>query len=99
MKCDNCDDTFATSDLVEDHKKSQHLNIRCDHCNFNTESKEALVSHVSSKHEEVSEVITCDKCNFNTISAESLRQHIVKDHGVNILHGFTCDKWEYKSSN
>ena len=90
VKCDVCNKEFAKWGLRE-HKRSVHENNAryniCKHCNKPIKgSKEALLRHIESIHDQIK--VKCDVCNKD-FAKWSLHEHKKTAHEINPM--FPCD--------
>ena len=54
------------------------FNYSCDHCDFQTETKNAFISHVASLHGET--CYPCDYCNFKSRNKTTIKRHVQSVH-------------------
>ena len=84
-KCDQCDESFARSNELQNHKVSKHgsgfsCNL-CDHEPF--QSAAALKLHQTKVHGQgTSKMYKCDSCEYSSNRADALKAHKVKQHGL-----------------
>ena len=59
--------------MLKRHIRTIHVekNIKCDQCEYVTDSNNKLKIHVHVKHE----VKTCNECEFSTTSLHKLKNH------------------------
>ena len=58
------------------HAIHEEKNIKCDQCEYVTDSNNKLKRHVHVKHE----VKTCNECEFSTTSIHNLKNHKKTQH-------------------
>ena len=81
VKCTVCNQVFTTSSEQQAHIESQHK-MKCNHCDYNAESRGDLDHHIDEKHMKVNHTYKCQVCDKNLRSKEDLDQHNVADHSV-----------------
>ena len=86
IKCRKCSEPFKNDNDLQNHIKNNHkiLNqLNCMSCDFQTNQKELLKSHVNFKHtkEKDREVVNCDKCPMEFMTLWTLRNHNRDVHG------------------
>ena len=63
-----------------------NFEVKCDQCNFTTDSKGNLLQHKMAPHEAVG--YHCDQCSYVTSRKDSLKPHKRAIHGAK---KFECD--------
>merc|ERR1712240_687730 len=68
----------ARKDMLKRHIRAIHVekNIKCDQCEYVTDSNNKLKRHVHVRHE----VKSCNECEFNTTSLHELKKHKEAQH-------------------
>ena len=66
---------------------------QCDHCDYKTNSRGTLFTHVKSKHEGVK--FPCDQCDYKATLKGNLLKHVEAKHEA---VKFPCDQCKYKAS-
>jgi len=84
VKCDNCDERFASVSEMSAHKATAHpvVNYDCVSCGKTFTSRTKLDEHVQKEHS----VKTCDVCKQQFNDNNSLNKHIKENHH------FDCDE-------
>ena len=77
--CDQCSYVAKTSQYLEFHIKTNHMEIiwkQCSQCSFKTKSKYTLQIHRETIHEGLT--YNCEKCGKNINHPKSIRKHKLK---------------------
>ena len=91
--CEECGEQFSKAWTLERHVKRVHkLNLRCEHCEFETEDKQAYIIH---KKQHTQEYVQCDKCKKNIKSRKSLLRHMREQHET---QRFSCPHCNYRTN-
>lgn len=79
IRCDQCDDRFATQELLNRHmvQHKEKIRCKCDICGKILVTKSALVQHKKRQHtiEGQSMKFRCDQCDFTTTKDFYLKKH------------------------
>ena len=97
--CDKCEfESYVKKELVS-HKITDHKQLGCDDCNYQTNFKGYLRNHKRRHHgpEKVNscELLKCPSCEFETKSAQYLSMHIDSKHNKELR--YRCSLCEYKN--
>ena len=91
--CEECGEQFSKAWSLERHVKRVHkLNLRCEHCEFETEDKQAYTIH---KKHHTQEYVQCDRCKKNLKSRKSLLRHKREQHES---QRFSCPHCNYRTN-
>ena len=91
--CEECGELFSKAWTLERHVKRVHkLNLRCEHCTFETEDKQALIIH---KKQHTQEYVQCDKCHKSLKCRKSLLRHVREQHET---QRFSCPHCNYHTN-
>ena len=96
--CQICDQTFTDKSELEQHRKSHvDTEYNCEMCEYKTQDKELLKTHVNFQHEGPARKFECSTCK-NTFSAElELEEHIKLHEKVASLGDYQCNLCEHKA--
>ena len=84
FKCDECDSVFVTTQELEYHMKSVHVNVTEAFSKKYMLVRHKLTNHNAKYIKETSEVVElCDICNESLTSSKDKVEHYKKEH---------CDK-------
>ena len=85
LKCDFCEGFFPDRKSVSDHIKISHSHSKelkrmgCGHCDFETNVKNELTSHILKAHSE-KESVSCNHCSYKTATNVKLEEHMNIKH-------------------
>jgi len=80
-------------DLEDKHTEVKY---KCEECDFKTENKKKLASHVKKEHP-VKKEFQCDQCDQRFERKEGLTKHINLRHGGGNFEIYECKHCDYKS--
>ena len=80
-------------DLEDKHTEVKY---KCEECDFKTENKKKLASHVKKEHP-VKKEFQCDQCDQRFERKEGLTKHINLRHGDGNFEIYECKHCDYKS--
>ena len=67
--------------MSQKHKKPvTHERFKCRTCEENLETKNCLINHMITTHNQQGEIFSCDLCKFETSRKASLTMHLSKKH-------------------
>ena len=80
--CSQCCETFSNKQVLDIHTKThEDGDHNCVKCDFQGNSKEALIKHKTTKHVKKSELI-CKFCETKFSFRYQLTSHILENHGT-----------------
>ena len=75
--CDDCGLTFKQKDGLSSHQRKKHNSVgdkfECRQCNYRASSKNPLLLHISSVHEQIR--YKCDQCDYQATQKCALQTH------------------------
>ena len=80
QRCSLCGITFKNIASLKTHNARKHREsiegeLKCEQCDFKTNSKSHLKKHMTQKHEAYREEFKCDRCDYICFSKDGLRKH------------------------
>ena len=94
--CEECEFVPQNEDQLKEHKEMHHIRVpyfNCGKCQFHTDSRTSLESHMESTHPEPTKSITCGICSKKLLPQEELDVHVYTHH----KKMFKCGKCEYET--
>uniref|UniRef100_A0A1A7X5V9 Zinc finger protein 142 n=1 Tax=Iconisemion striatum TaxID=60296 RepID=A0A1A7X5V9_9TELE len=98
VKCTTCQGSFETKESLEVHHRT-HLPHQCQRCRFAAKTRQLLVQHLLSEHEEgppEDKPLKCSACQFACRHQLVLEQHL-RSHGTKRLYKCTDCKYETRN--
>ena len=100
--CPTCLEVFSQKNELEEHLKTGHevVTFICDHCEFKTEKKGLLRTHMKTQHkndeiESHRDIYTCYECEKIFSNKRNLMVHIQSIHEL-IKH--PCGQCDYEAT-
>lgn len=85
--CQECDDTFAKNEDLQNHLLESHVRFKCTLCNDTLESIMSLKLHFASRHSDK----RCSACHENFRSEREFKNHIQAKHsGGDLIRCIFC---------
>ena len=67
----------SLDEIIRENSDSEKMfRLKCERCNFKTNSDEALENHLKKEHE----IFNCNICDFSAASSKGLKIHKAKKH-------------------
>ena len=80
QRCSLCGITFKNIASLKTHNARKHSEsiegeLKCEQCDFKTNSRSHLKKHMTQKHKANREEFKCDRCDYICFSKDGLRKH------------------------
>ena len=88
-----CRRKFESEDLLQEHIKENHP-FSCRFCQFITDNKENLISHLNRTHKAGLEDYFCNVCDMKFLNNKSMNQHKISEHGGKFVCRYCLKKFQ-----
>ena len=92
LTCDNCDYTTKIYNHMRYHKRTFHIESKCEECGQIEKNKYFLRLHVQNVH--VGTKISCNQCDYSDSTLYKVKKHARLTHGTKI----SCNQCDYSDT-
>ncbi|KAL7634407.1 UNVERIFIED_CONTAM: hypothetical protein RMT77_014784 [Armadillidium vulgare] len=94
LRCKYCDLNFESNDELKSHLILHKKKFKCDHCNYETNLKSCLNSHLKV-HSDV-KVFKCSHCSYESKWKDCFRTHMLTHESTKL---YKCSVCSYESNH